>query len=153
MTTTVATERVNAAIKDRARYLACFCRSFATALPEAEVERLAREAIRDYGKIRAARDPAKFSPEDWVDTHLKQMGDIFSSEIDKTETQCEFRMHSCPLLDEWQEMGCTDREQDLFCDIAMELDRGRAEAHGFECEIPLRRGKGDSLCRVVLSRK
>ncbi len=146
------TKRVKAAMQDRARYLACLCRSFATVLSEEEVERLAREAIREYGKIRANRDPEGFSPENWVEGHLEQMGSVFDSQIDKTETHSEFRMYSCPLLDEWQEMGCSEHEQDVYCDIAMELDRGRAEGHGFGCELPLRRGKGDSFCKVVLTK-
>lgn len=145
--------RIAGAMQDRARYLACLYRSFATALPADEVERLARNAIREYGRIRASRDPEGFQPEDWVDTHLSQMGGVFHSEIDKADDQSEFRMNACPLLDEWKQMGCSEKEQDLFCDIAMELDRGRAEAHGYDCEIPKRLGCGDSNCRVIIKKR
>lgn len=144
--------RTRASMQDRARYFACLYRSFATALPPEEVERLAREAIREYGRIRAERDGKKISAEEWVDIHFNQMGGVFESAIEKYEDRCEQRMTYCPLLEEWKQMGCSPEEQDLFCDIAMELDRSRAAAHGIPCEIRERLGKGDEFCRVVLGR-
>jgi hypothetical protein len=127
-------------------------KSFATVLPTEEVERLAREAIREYGRIRAQRDGKKVTAGEWVDIHLSQMGGVFESKIEKHEDFCEQRMTYCPLLEEWKQMGCSPEEQDLFCDIAMELDRSRAEAHGIPCEIRERMGKGDEFCRVVLGK-
>ena len=44
-------------------------------------------------------------------------------------------------------------DQDLFCDVAMELDRNRAKEHGIPCDIVERLGKGDPFCRVVLWKK
>ena len=45
------------------------------------------------------------------------------------------------------------KNQDLFCDVAMELDRNRAKEHGIPCDIVERLGKGDPFCRVVLWKK
>ncbi len=146
-------KRVRGAIADRARYLACLYRSFARALPPEEAESRSREAIREYGRIRAARDGESMSPEKWVETHLAQMGDIFESQIEKHDDYSEMRMYYCPLLEEWKQMGCSPEEQDLLCDIAMELDRSRAASHGLQCRIPKRLGKGDAYCSVLLSRK
>jgi len=59
-------------------------------------------------------------------------------------------MNVCALVDAWRELGCTPHEVDLFCDIAMEGDRGRADYHGIPIEIPERMGKGDAHCRMLL---
>jgi hypothetical protein len=56
-------------------------------------------------------------------------------------------------MEEWKAMGFDPKMQDLMCDIAMELDRERAAAHGIPCDIVERVGKGDSFCRVVLWKK
>ena len=50
-------------------------------------------------------------------------------------------------------MGLSPEDQDLFCDVAMELDRNRAKEHGIPCDIVERLGKGDPFCRVVLWKK
>lgn len=63
------------------------------------------------------------------------------------------KMHYCPLLEEWKKMGLSPEDQDLFCDVAMELDRNRAKEHGIPCDIVERLGKGDPFCRVVLWKK
>jgi hypothetical protein len=42
---------------------------------------------------------------------------------------------------------------DLLCDIAMEVDRGRADFHGIPYEIDERLAKGDAFCRLVLKEK
>ncbi len=143
---------VRGAMQDRARYFACMYRAFSSELSPEKTERLAREAIIEYGRIRAERDGKKITGEEWVETHLSQMGDIFESKIEKFEDRSEQTMTYCPLLEEWKQMGCSKEEQDLFCDIAMDLDRSRAKSHGIPCEIRERLGKGDSFCRVVLGK-
>ena len=145
-------QKIRGGMQDRARYFACMYRSFSTVLSPEETERLAREAIREYGRIRAERDGKKITGEEWVDIHLSQMGDVFESKIEKFDDRSEQHMTHCALLEEWKQMGCTPEEQDLFCDIAMELDRSRAKSHGIPCEIRERLGKGDTFCRVVLGK-
>lgn len=47
-------------------------------------------------------------------------------------------------------MGKQRQEIDLFCDIAMEGDRGRANAHGVRMELEERMGKGDPYCNLKI---
>ena len=112
-----------------------------------------REGIAEYGRIRAERDGRKLAPEDWMNEHYTMMGGVFETEISDTEEYCEMKMHYCPLLEEWKKMGLSPEDQDLFCDVAMELDRNRAKEHGIPCDIVERLGKGDPFCRVVLWKK
>ncbi len=145
--------RVREAIKDRATWFALLYRSFSKVLPPQKVEQAARQAIYEYGQLKGRRDGKKISPEEWVEKHMsKGSGEIFESNIAKEKAYSEQRMTLCPLIQAWREMGCTEEEVDLFCDIAMEGDRGRADYHGIPFEIRERLGKGDAFCRLLLKR-
>ena len=50
-------DKVRAAIKDRATWFALLVRSFKEAFPEKDVERLARKAIFEFGRMKARNDP------------------------------------------------------------------------------------------------
>jgi len=150
----VVVAKVREAIKDRALYLALLYRSFSRALPPDQVEKLAKEAIYEYGRLKGQKDGGQITPEEWVDHHIsKGSGAVFASRIVKARDHCEQQMTCCPLLEAWKELGCSQEEIDLLCDIAMEVDRGRADHHGILLEIPERMGRGDSLCRLVLRKR
>lgn len=146
-------ERVRGAMRDRARVLACMCDELFAILPADEAEKRARKAIIKYGCIRAQRDGHTITPEEWTDIHYRDMGGVFETTIEKNDEYCEMQMHYCPLLEEWKDLGLSKEKQDLYCDIAMELDRNRAVQHGIPCDIVERLGKGDSFCRVRLWKK
>ena len=144
-------QKTRAAIADRALYLALLYRSFSKALPPEQVEKLAREAIYEFGQLKGKADNKSITPKEWVEHHVDCGGaDLFESEIIQEEDWSEQRMTFCPLIVGWQELGCSPDEMDLFCDIAMEVDRGRADFHGIPYEIDERLAKGDSFCRLVL---
>lgn len=146
-------EKVREAIKDRATWFVLLYRSFSKVLPPEEVERLAREAIYQFGTLKGKKDGRKITPDEWVEKHVaKGSGQIFQSEIIKEKDFSEQRMTFCPLVEAWKELGCSDEEIDLFCDIAMEGDRGRADYHGISMEIPKRMGKEDSFCQLILKK-
>lgn len=146
-------KRVREAIKDRATWFVLLYRSFSKVLPPKEVERAAREAIYEFGRLKGKKDGKKISPEEWVEKHMsKGSGEVFESKIFKEADYSEQRMTLCPLIEAWEELGCSRKEIDLFCDIAMEGDRGRADYHGIPWEIPKRLGKGDSFCQLLLKK-
>ncbi len=143
--------KVRAAVKDRATWFALLYRAFKEALPEEEVQRLARKAIFEFGLLKAKQDPPEFTPQAWVERHV-QKGSflVFDSDIETHEDHAVQQMKFCPLVEAWREMGCTPEEIALFCDIAMEGDRGRAHGHGVEMELAQTIGKGDACCRLVI---
>lgn len=145
-------KKIRDAIKDRAIWFALLYKSFSKVLPPGEVERLAREAIYEFGKLKGKKDGTKISPEEWVEKHMTKSGDIFQSEISKGIDFCEQKMNFCPLVEAWRELGLNEEEIDLFCDIAMEGDRGRADFHGILWDIPKRIGKKDSFCQLILKK-
>lgn len=147
----ITIDKVRAAIKDRALYLALLLRSFSKSIPSAQVEASARKAIFEYGLIKGKRDNQPMTPETWVDSHVsKGSAAVFKSSIIKAEETCEQRMTFCPLVEAWKELGCSEKEIDLLCDIAMEGDRGRAAFHAIPLEITQRLAKGDPYCCLVL---
>jgi len=146
-------KQVREAIKDRATWFFLMYKTFSKVLPPEEVERLAREAIYQFGTLKGKKDGRKISPDEWVEKHMtKGSGQVFQSEINKEKDFSEQRMTYCPLVEAWKELGCSDEEIDLFCDIAMEGDRGRADYHGIPWDIPKRLGKGDSFCQLILKK-
>jgi len=141
--------KVRAAIRDRATWFALLYRSFKEVFPEKDVERQARKAIYEFGRMKARKDPADFSPAAWVEKHVsKGSALVFDSDVEIIEKGAVQRMKYCPLVEAWKEMGCTPEEIELFCDIAMEGDRGRADAHGVRMELVERIGRGDPFCNL-----
>ena len=144
-------DKVRAAIKDRATWFALLYRAFREAFPEKDVERLARKAIFEFGRLKAGKDPADFSPRAWVERHVaKGSSLVFDSDVEVNEEGAVQRMKFCALVEAWKEVGCTPEEIDLFCDIAMEGDRGRAAAHGVRMELEERIGRGDLFCNLKI---
>lgn len=150
----VNVEKVREAIGHRAMYLAFLLRSYSKILPQEQAEAQARKAIYQYGQFKGQQDQAPLTPEAWVDHHVARGGAaLFESRIVKNSLQCEVHMTYCPLMTAWKKMGCTPQEMDLLCDIAMEVDRGRADYHGIPYVIDERLAKGDPFCRLVLKVK
>lgn len=144
-------DKVRAAVKDRGTWFALLYRTFKEALPEKDVERLARKAIYEFGCLKAKKDPEAFSPRAWVERHVEKGSSlIFDSDVEVGDDYAVQTMKYCPLVEAWKELGCSEAEIDLFCDIAMEGDRGRAGAHGVAMELDERIGKGDSCCRLAV---
>lgn len=56
--------------------------------------------------------------------------------------------HYCPLVKGWQNMGCTDEEIALLCDIAMCGDQGIGEKYGCTLDLPKCIAKGDDICSL-----
>jgi hypothetical protein len=144
-------EKVRAAIKDRATWFALMYRSFKEDFPEKDVERLARKAIFEFGRMKAGKDPKDFSPAAWVEKHVsKGSALVFDSDVEVNDDGATQRMKFCALVEAWKEMGCSSEEIDLFCDIAMEGDRGRAAAHGVRMQLEERIGRGDKFCNLKI---
>jgi hypothetical protein len=149
-----AIQQIRAAIKDRALYLALLYQSYSSVLPAEKVEEAMRKAIFDYGQLRGEKDHDIMTPEKWVDRHIsKGSAEVFVSKITRQEDYCVQEMTYCPLVEAWQELGCTPEQIDSLCDIAMEVDRGRAAYHDIPLDITHRLAKGDESCRLVLRNK
>ncbi len=144
---------VRAAIKDRATWFYFFYKGIEGRYGSDVAEDISREAVREFGRMKAANEPST-SPKEWIQKHLdKGSGLVFGSKAScPEEDPCLLEFTCCPLLDRWRELGASESEQDLLCDIAMDGDRAKAEALGMHVEIPDRMGKGDEKCRLVINK-
>ncbi len=144
--------KFRAAIKDRATWFALLYREFLSELPAATVEKASRNAIYAYGKLKASRDTADFSAGELLDNFVETGGaKIFDAKIENTAEGVLNKVHNCALVDAWKEMNCSQEEVELFCDIAMDGDRGRAEGHGLTLKLRETLAKNDDYCWICLS--
>ena len=145
-------KKMRAALRDRAQWFALLYEKFSQALPEEQVEKLAREAIFEFGRRKGTMDVDDFSPAEWVKRHVdKGSADVFDSQIEVRDDYALQKMGHCALVEAWKEMGLPPEKVDLFCDIAMEGDRGRADYHGVKMELSQTLGKGDPCCVLKVS--
>ena len=106
--------------------------------------------------MKAKKDPDPFKAKDWVIRHKeKGSADVFDSDIEYTETEAT-QAHEKLVL--WSTHGkrwvTVPEKVDLFCDIAMDGDRGRAEGHdNITMELHETIGKGCEFCRLVIKEK
>ncbi len=144
--------KVRQAIQDRAAWLLFVYRSFSKILPPEQVEARLREAIREFGHLRARRDGNALSARGWLDKHQATGAvEVFASDLVEDGPACEQQMTYCPLVEQWREEGCGEAELKLLCDIAMEGDYGRAENNGLKLEITSTIARGDGRCRLILT--
>lgn len=68
--------------------------------------------------------------------------------IEATDEKLSIDFSYCPLVAAWQKLGCTDEEIERLCDIAMNGDRGIAEAFGGKLELGKTIAKGDNICQI-----
>ncbi len=144
--------KVRQAVKDRSLWLLLLYRSFSEVLPKDEVEARMRQAIRQFGHMKAERDVDDFDSAKWADNHRdKGSADVFASKQVRESGRYEQQMGFCPLVELWREQGCTPEEVNLLCDVAMEGDRGRAEHHGLKMELPATIAGGAQRCRLIVT--
>lgn len=125
----------------------------------ADMEAILRKAIHEIGIEQAKALPMyqdgtvtvkKFS-DYW---YLRGYKDVFvKSRPCDEEDRFTIELGYCPLVKQWQDMGLSDEEIDLLCDIAMEGDRGEAETLGMKMDLEKTIGRGDGVCRLTFCRK
>ena len=119
-----------------------------------DAEKVTRAAIKKCGNIHglkfksncenpeSAKDfSAAFLPEDG-----KKNFEINIVDVDDDNLKLEF--HYCALVNAWQKLGIKDDKLALFCDMAMDGDRGIAESMGMTLELSDTIAKGCPTCKL-----
>ncbi|MDR0551715.1 MAG: L-2-amino-thiazoline-4-carboxylic acid hydrolase [Spirochaetaceae bacterium] len=68
--------------------------------------------------------------------------------IDAQKDSLFVDFHYCPLVTAWQKLNINDAGCALLCDIAMEGDRGIADAMGLKLELPETIAAGNDTCKL-----
>lgn len=120
-------------------------------------EAFAREAIFRCGCFHA---DVKFPHTDDLPTFTEAFANdnvikIFEMELKKVdEKNMDIDFHYCPLVTAWQKLGFSDKDIEMFCDIAMDGDRGIVhEYEAFDFNLGKTIAKGDRVCEISVTKK
>jgi len=119
-----------------------------------DAEAIIRRAIRRCGKIHGENfrkncaDPKNC--EDFRKVFPSDLGiktfNMHPVNADRDNVKLDF--HYCALVSAWQKLGFSDETCELLCDMAMEGDRGIAEAMGLTLDLPETIAKGCETCKL-----
>ncbi|MDR2758662.1 MAG: L-2-amino-thiazoline-4-carboxylic acid hydrolase [Spirochaetaceae bacterium] len=150
---TIETAEVNRAqIEHRATWMGLIYDEMVKAGIDAEP--IMRQAIKRCGRIHGENFKNQCAdPQNCVDFKKVFLGDLGiksfnmdSISADQHNVKTEF--HYCALVNAWQKLGFVDKTCALLCDIAMDGDRGIAEAMGLTLELTETIAKGDGSCKL-----
>ncbi|MCE5257152.1 MAG: L-2-amino-thiazoline-4-carboxylic acid hydrolase [Spirochaetaceae bacterium] len=119
-----------------------------------DAEGITRAAVRQTGHIHGARIKEKTADvedlRDFNAAFLNEDGrknfeiDIVEAEHDHLKAE----FHYCALVSAWQKLGLDEATIALLCDIAMDGDRGIAEAMGYTLDLSDTIAKGCKTCKL-----
>jgi hypothetical protein len=119
-----------------------------------DAESIIRRAIRRFGKIRGENNRKKLTEP----KNCEQFRTVFPGDLsvktfdmrpisaDKDNLKADF--HYCALVTAWQKLGFDDDTCSLLCDMAMEGDRGIAEAMGLTLDLSETIARGCDTCKL-----
>jgi len=119
-----------------------------------DAEKITRAAVRRCGNIHGLRfkaqvanpaDASEFKSVFLAPDGIK-MFEMEVSGVNKDNIFAEF--HYCPLISAWKKLGLDDERIALFCDIAMDGDRGIAESMGLAFDLTDTIAKGCATCKL-----
>ena len=124
----------------------------------ADAEGILRRAIFRCGHIHGAEFAARCSNPD----NCEALAKVFLGTEGVSVGPCTFNMSNifsdkdnirndvgyCALLAAWQKLGFDDDQCALLCDIAMEGDRGIADAMGLSLDLEKSLARGDEKCSL-----
>jgi hypothetical protein len=143
------------AIEDRAKW-------FALVIKNAEekgydMKEVAEKSIWKFGidKGNAGGPDCKTAAEFLNVVHSGPAVGAFSMDIKKEEDdESIIEFSTCPLVDSWKKLGCTDEEIATLCDYASCGDFGMVSVSPeLQIEFPELISKGGKCCRMVITKK
>ena len=119
-----------------------------------DAEQIIRRAIKRCGRIHGENFRKNCAdPNDCAEFRKVFLGDLGinsfnmdSINADKDNLNVDF--HYCALVSAWQKLGFDDKTCALLCDMAMDGDRGIAEAMGITLELNETIAQGCPSCKL-----
>ena len=142
-----------AAIEHRGKWAAAF---YQEAQEQGiDLEPIMRSAIRKVGLKSGAKEKKDFEGKELnAETYAKYFtGKAYSDTFEKklvsaNEDEAVVTLNYCALLKAWQDMGLSDEECAMMCQIAMEGDRGIAEGVGLDFDLEGSLADGCECCTL-----
>jgi len=141
------------AIEQRGRWAAAF---YLEAKKQGiDLEPIMRAAIHRIGVESGEKEKAAFEGELNAGTYAdyfvnkKSVPETFEKKlVSASDEEAVVTLNYCALLKAWQNMGMSDEELALMCDIAMEGDRGIAEGLGLDFDLEGSLADGCKCCTL-----
>jgi len=119
-----------------------------------DAEGIIRKAIKRcglmHGEIFKKKCADPNNCEDFRESFLIDLGvktfNMDSISADKENVKVDF--HYCALVSAWQKLGFDDETCALLCDMAMDGDRGIAQAMGLKFDLGCTIAQGHSECKL-----
>lgn len=146
---------LSAAIEDRAKW---FYLVLKYAEEEgADVKKIAEKAIWDFGVDKGN----KFGPDCKTANELLHkihsgaaIGAFSMDIIEDGEDKSVMEFSTCPLVEQWKKLGCSDDEIGTLCDYASCGDFGLASVSpDLNLEFDELLSKGGKCCRMIITKK
>ncbi len=120
----------------------------------ADPEKVGRSAVFRMGQIHGqkfkdAKNMKEFA-EKFLPDHIRK---VFEMEIvNLTDETLEVHFGYCPLVAAWQKLGLSDETIELYCDIAMDGDRGISSVNGMELTLDGTIAQGKDKCIAIFKK-
>ncbi|GHV44499.1 hypothetical protein AGMMS49546_28560 [Spirochaetia bacterium] len=119
-----------------------------------DAEPIIRRAIKRCGRVHGENFKKKCAdPNNCADFRKVFLGDLgintFNMDtISADHDNVKVHFHYCALVSAWKKLGFDDKTCDLLCDMAMDGDRGIAEAMGLKLDLNETIAKGCGACTL-----
>ncbi|MDF2548230.1 L-2-amino-thiazoline-4-carboxylic acid hydrolase [Anaerosolibacter sp.] len=148
------TDAFRAAIEDRATWFYLMIK--AAEKQGTDVEKMAEEAITEFGRMKgekmgAAKDPGEFVLK--LSTgHANQAFEMERVQHDENKGILKFRY--CALVEAWKKLGCSPEEVAKLCKLARCGDYGVVSCSpGLKLDFPQLLSEGDECCELVVTKE
>lgn len=116
----------------------------------------ARDAMRNAGRHLAE---TRFKGMTTIDEFAKEFMTYGVEKVNEgvitrqTEDELEIDLGYCPLVNAWQKLTDDEEYMAKICDVCMDMDRGTAEALGWEMELKNTIASGCGRCTMCFKKK
>ncbi len=120
----------------------------------ADPEKVGRNAVFRMGKIHGEKFKGAKSMEEFAEKFLpSHIRKVFEMDIaNLTDDTLEVHFGYCPLVAAWQKLGLSDETIELYCDIAMDGDRGISSVNGMELTLEGTIAQGKDKCIAIFKK-
>ena len=147
------TDAVRGAIEDRATWFYLLIK--AAEKQGADVEKMAEEAITEFGRMKgnkmgAAKDPGEFVQK----LSTGHANEAFAMEmVQGDENKGVLKFRYCALVEAWKKLGCSPVEVANLCKLARCGDYGVVSCSpGLKLDFPQLLSEGDQCCELVVTK-
>lgn len=148
------TDAFRAAIEDRATWFYLLIK--AAEKQGTDVEKMAEEAITEFGRIKGrAMGPAKDPGDFVVKLSTGHANRAFAMEIaEQSEEKGVLKFRYCALVESWKKHGCSPEEVAKLCKLARCGDYGVVSCSpGLKLEFPHLLSEGDEYCELMVTKE